>query len=83
MAEVAKRDAVRIERVTQGDAAGFWERVQENRDDLKWCGSSPIYSFLRVAPEARGTLRRYEQWNIDPRSVVSFAGISFASRASR
>jgi MEMO1 family protein len=77
MAGVAKRDAGRIERVTQGDASGFWERVQENRDDLKWCGSSPIYTFLRAVPEARGTLRRYEQWNIDARSVVSFAGISF------
>jgi AmmeMemoRadiSam system protein B len=77
MAVVAERDAVRIDRVTQGDADGFWGRVQENRDDLKWCGSSPIYSFLRAVPEARGTLQRYEQWNIDERSVVSFAGISF------
>ena len=78
MAVVAERDAVRIDRVTKGDADGFWERVQENRDDLKWCGSSPIYSFMRAVPEARGTLQRYEQWNIDERSVVSFAGISFA-----
>jgi MEMO1 family protein len=77
MAVVAERDAVRIDRVTKGDADGFWERVQENRDDLKWCGSSPIYSFMRAVPEARGTLQRYEQWNIDERSVVSFAGISF------
>jgi AmmeMemoRadiSam system protein B len=77
MAGVAERDAARIERVAKGDTVGFWELVQENRDDLKWCGSSPIYTFMRAAPEARGTLRRYEQWNIDERSVVSFAGISF------
>jgi len=61
-----------------GDSGGFWDLVQENRDDLKWCGSSPIYTFLKAVPQARGRLRRYEQWNIDEQSVVSFAGISFA-----
>jgi AmmeMemoRadiSam system protein B len=77
MATVAERDGRRIERVNAGDAGGFWELVRENRDDLKWCGSAPVYSFLKVVPGARGTLRRYEQWNIDEQSVVSFAGISF------
>jgi len=77
MAQVAGRDRQRIDRVNAGDAAGFWELVQENRDDLKWCGSSPLYTFLKVAPQARGELSHYEQWNIDEQSVVSFAGISF------
>jgi MEMO1 family protein len=77
MTAVAARDAARIERVIAGDSDGFWEQVQQNRDDLKWCGSSPIYTFMRAVPEARGTLRKYEQWNIDERSVVSFAGITF------
>jgi hypothetical protein len=52
--------------------------VQENHDDLKWCGSSPFYTFLKTAPDARGELLRYEQWNIDERSVVSFAGMAFS-----
>lgn len=77
MAAVSERDALRIHEIEKGDADGFWERIQENRDDLKWCGSSPLYTFLRAVPEARGTLRKYEQWNIDERSVVSFAGMSF------
>jgi len=77
MAVVAQRDRSRIDRINAGDAAGFWELVQEKRDDLKWCGSSPLYTFLKVAPNARGELTRYEQWNIDEQSVVSFAGISF------
>jgi hypothetical protein len=34
-----------------------------------------------VAPEARGELNHYEQWNIDDQSVVSFAGISFSKEA--
>jgi len=77
MAAVAERDRLRIERMSASDAEGFWELVQENRDDLKWCGSSPFYTFLKVMPQARGTLRRYQQWNIDEESVVSFAAIGF------
>jgi MEMO1 family protein len=77
MEDVARRDRSRIDRMEQGDAAGFWEQVRENHDDLKWCGASPIYTFLRALPEARGKLLHYHQWNIDPHSVVSFAGLRF------
>jgi AmmeMemoRadiSam system protein B len=77
MLAVDARDRRRMERVAAGDATGFWELVQENHDDLKWCGSSPVYTFLKAKPGARGTVERYEQWNIDPQSVVSFAGMSF------
>ena len=77
METVARRDRARIERMEQGDAAGFWEQVRENRDDLKWCGASPIYTFLRAMPQIRGSLLHYQQWNIDPESVVSFAGMRF------
>lgn len=77
MAAVAERDRQRIDRLTQSDAPGFWDLVQQNQDDLKWCGSAPIYTFLKVVPQARGTLRRYQQWNIDEQSVVSFAAMAF------
>jgi MEMO1 family protein len=79
MAEVSLRDHARIERMESGDARGFWDLVQENHDDLKWCGSAPIYTFLKAVPQARGRLLRYQQWNIDDQSVVSFAGMSFHS----
>jgi len=78
MAEVAERDRQRIARVVESDGEGFWSLVQENHDDLKWCGSAPLYTFLKTLPGARGELLRYEQWNIDPRSVVSFAGMAFS-----
>lgn len=77
MIDVAARDEARIGRILACDPAGFWDLVRENRDDLKWCGSAPFYSFLKAAPEARGELLRYEQWNIDEQSVVSFAGMAF------
>jgi len=75
---VTERDRRRIDRIGSGDADGFWDLVHENqRDDLKWCGSSPIYTFLRAVPEARGKMLRYDQWNIDEHSVVSFAAMAF------
>ncbi len=77
MENVAERDEQRIARINALDAEGFWDLVQQRHDDLKWCGSSPFYTFLKTAPEARGELLRYEQWNIDDRSVVSFAGMAF------
>jgi AmmeMemoRadiSam system protein B len=79
MLAVGERDRLRMERIAAGDAPGFWELVRENHDDLKWCGSAPFYTFLKVRPDARGVLEHYEQWNIDPHSVVSFAGMSFRS----
>ncbi len=78
MSEVAERDQRRIASINASDAGGFWDQVCRNRDDLKWCGSSPFYTFLKAAPGARGELLRYEQWNIDDKSVVSFAGMAFS-----
>jgi AmmeMemoRadiSam system protein B len=79
MVLVQERDMQRIEQINASDARGFWDLIKENGDDLKWCGTSPFYTFMKAMPHARGTMQRYEQWNIDERSVVSFAGISFTS----
>lgn len=90
MAAVATRDRVRLDRIAAGDAGGFWDLVCEpgaaedsepsneaGQDDLKWCGASPIYTFLRALPEARGRLLSYDHWNIDDASVVSFGALAF------
>ena len=77
MIEVGVRDRARIERLAAADVDGFWDLVRENEDDLKWCGTAPFYTFLRAARPAAGQLRRYQQWNIDEESVVSFAAMTF------
>lgn len=77
MLAVGAQDKDRIERVTAADADGFWSLVQPNEDELRWCGSSPLYTYLKVCPKVKGELLRYQQWNIDPQSVVSFAGMAF------
>jgi AmmeMemoRadiSam system protein B len=78
MARVALDDSRRIGQMEAGDAGGFWDLVQPGHDELKWCGSSPVYTFLKSVPGAKGALQRYEQWNIDEQSVVSFAGMTFS-----
>ncbi len=78
MQQVEQRDRCRMASVVSGDTTGFWSQVQENQDDLKWCGSSPIYTFMKVKPQARGEVLDYDQWNIDEASVVSFASIAFS-----
>lgn len=78
MAMVQQLDWRRIERLGAGDAEGFWNEVKENRDPLRWCGSAPLYTFLK-AVRAKGRTRRYQQWNIDSSSVVTFAAMEFES----
>lgn len=76
MRGVRERDRLRMERLAAGDAEGFWSDVKENRDPLRWCGSAPLYTFLRAVP-AKGKTRSYGQWNIDSASVVTFAAMEF------
>ena len=60
-------------------ASRAWRRPlsESEQDRLRWCGYSALYTFLKAVPEARGSLLHYEQWNIDPESVVSFAALEF------
>jgi AmmeMemoRadiSam system protein B len=76
--EVEAGDRTRISSVVAGDAEGLWSRVAFLDDPLNWCGTPPLYTFLRAAPvRVRGELLHYEQWQIDPLSVVSCAGLAF------
>lgn len=77
MLEVKEMDSLRLDRVCAGDAEGFFDRVSPDQDPLKWCGLSPLYTFLKTAGNVEGKVLRYEQWNIDPQSVVSFVAMDF------
>lgn len=77
MIDVGGGDRQRLDKVCAGDSEAFFELVRPGRDELRWCGYSPVYTFLRAVPSARGRVLRYEQWNIDEMSVVSFAGVEF------
>jgi hypothetical protein len=78
---VEESDRARLAAIARADALAFWDAVKEGGEDaLRWCGSAPFYAFLRAVRPARGTLLRYEQWNIDPASVVSFGAVAFGDR---
>jgi AmmeMemoRadiSam system protein B len=77
MQAVQRRDEQRIREIEKGDVRAYWSLIQDGNDDLKWCGSAPLYTFLKTQPKARGELLRYHQWQIDPDSVVSFAAMKF------
>jgi AmmeMemoRadiSam system protein B len=77
MLAVEQRDHARIDRITEGDIQGYWSLVQNGHDDLKWCGSAPLYTFMKVMPGLKGELLDYHQWQIDPDSVVSFGALRF------
>jgi AmmeMemoRadiSam system protein B len=84
MLAVRERDMERLDHYCRGDAAGFYDLVRVNEDELRWCGYAPLYTFLQAVPEARGRILNYEQWQIDEQSVVSCAALEFQqSRAVR
>ena len=44
-----------------GDAEGFFHHNREAQDARRVCGFSTLYTLLRLCPNARGQLLRYEQ----------------------
>ena len=79
MLAIEARDRQRIEQINAGNLRDYWSLVQQDHDDLKWCGSAPFYTFMKTAPGVRGELLDYHQWQIDPDSVVSFGGPAFCA----
>ncbi|HEU0106550.1 MAG TPA: AmmeMemoRadiSam system protein B [Vicinamibacteria bacterium] len=75
--DVAARDRERCRLLTAADHGGFWSMLQQDGDPLRWCGASPLYALVAAVRPSQGTLLHYEQWNIDPQSVVSCAALAF------
>jgi len=77
MMAIEQRDRARIAEISAGDIRAYWSLVQNGNDDLKWCGASPIYTFMKAVPGMKSELLDYSQWQIDADSVVSFAAMRF------
>jgi AmmeMemoRadiSam system protein B len=76
LAQVEEADRAMLESVMAADARGFYDNVAADRDARRICGLSPLYTLLRLLPEARGSLLRYTQWP-DPQGAVTFCAVSF------
>ena len=79
--ETEEEDRARLAAVCAGESEEFFSLVAPHQDHLKWCGFAPLYTFLQAVPRARGQVLRYDQWNIDEQSVVSFAALEFTAHA--
>ncbi|MFN0124787.1 MAG: AmmeMemoRadiSam system protein B [Blastocatellia bacterium] len=78
MLEVHHADEHRLEHVCDNNKEAFLDMVLPENDPLKWCGFTPVYTFMQCVPHARGKVLKYDQWNIDEHSVVSFTAMEFA-----
>ncbi len=82
MLAVQELDRERLQHACAGESEEFFELVRPGEDELKWCGFAPLYTFLQAVPQARGEVLRYDQWNIDEESVVSFAALEFSNSSA-
>ena len=78
MRDVESLDRARCQALRAGDAGTFWACITPEGDPLRWCGSSPLYTFAQAVRPSKGELLHYEQWAIDPHSVVSFGALAFS-----
>ena len=68
MKSVEAADRGRLDCVVNGNTDEFLSLVQEDQDPLKWCGFSPLYTFLKAVPEARGRILEYDR--VEYRRIV-------------
>jgi AmmeMemoRadiSam system protein B len=74
--EIADRELLRF--AEDGDAEGFFFHNQAARDERRVCGFGALYLLLRLLPEARGTLLRYEQTTFpDTEDTVAHCAMLF------
>ena len=73
--EVADADREMLEFVEAGDAEAFFRAVARDEDRRRICGLPPVYTLLRLLPDAWGRLLCYSQWP-DPQGTVTFAAVA-------
>ena len=81
MARVAARDRGGSTASRRGDADGLLApRRRRRATTCAGAGPRPSTRSSDGVGARAGELLRYEQWNIDEESVVSFAGLAFRER---
>ena len=76
LARVEGDDRAMLESVVAVDPRGFYAGIAADHDARRICGLSPIYTLLRLLPEAPGRLVRYTQWP-DPEGAVTFCAVAY------
>ena len=78
LAQLQRADDALIEAMCSGDAASFYERIDQVKDKNNVCGISPIYLTLRLLAPVQGQSFGYSICPADQRqtSVVTICGIA-------
>jgi AmmeMemoRadiSam system protein B len=76
-ANLRAEDEALIQKILNGDAAGFFEQIQSVRDRNRICGFAPIYLLLRYLQTTGGALVAYDHCPADANdtSLVSICGL--------
>ncbi|MEO7331799.1 MAG: AmmeMemoRadiSam system protein B [Minicystis sp.] len=75
--EASDRETISL--AISGDAPGLFAQVSADRHSRRVCGLGPMYTLLRLLPEARGEALHYAQC-VDPEegSIVSHASLGYS-----
>ena len=60
-AEVEAHDRALMDRVAEGDLAGFRSHFERTRDAFRICGYPALMTLLEIVPDAKGTVLDYGQ----------------------
>jgi len=69
----ATKDEELLRCISNVDADGFFKTIQNEGDERRICGLTPIYFQLKLLEGSTGEVVSYKQWT-DGQSSVSFAG---------
>ena len=78
LARVSESDQDLIAAAVDGDGERFFEVIVRDRDRYRVCGTSSIYTLLKVLDAQNGQLLKYDQAvDHESQSLVSFASMAF------
>ena len=75
---VSVKDLEMLDQVAAADAENFFRLVQEERDERRICGFSPLYTLLNLMDDQTGRLLAHDHSIMDPTgSFVTYASMVF------
>lgn len=76
---IERRDRATIERLADGDAAGFVAETLREGNDRRLCGFGALYALLALLGPSRGRALHYAQ-SRERTGLVSFAALAFEAQ---
>ena len=71
-------DKVLIDALNKTDKSAFLNKIKQDKDKYKICGTAPIYAMLHAFEPGNAKFLNYGQWEeSDTNSAVSFASLAY------